>query len=155
MEKPSTSRTTFSHKLLESQLTSNADIIKKWSNDLKIWDAPSWFLNFDHGQLSSIYDGTWKLEDRTKEDGIRRRFLRIFYRDILEKICPNSPQRASHTAYKQLAELIHESSRVDHSFETISSNLKKLVSVGRRYHKLTVTFGDGILQINKFTLYDH
>lgn len=102
-------------------------------------------LNFDHGQLSFIYDGTWKLDDCTKEDGIRRRFLRIFYRDIFEKICFQNPQRAFPPAYEQLAELIQEFSSSEHSFQVIASNLKKLVSADRRYHKLTVKFGDGIL----------
>ncbi len=124
----------------------DARIIELWSENIPaFWTSSCWKVRFDTGELAGVYDSTLQLHARHGEDILRLRFLYVFFYDLLCFLYPQHSDSAPATVYEQLASLIHGSSLSGHSTTDIISTMKDLLSRGRRYHKLTLTFGDGIL----------
>lgn len=123
----------------------NADMIDSWSKDTSMfWISSTRATTFD-GQLASIYDSTLALERCQAVDVLRLRFLYIFFYDLLVLLYPQQHKNALKTTYTQIAKLIFKSRPSNHPIEDISSRIQDWVSRGRRYHKLSETFNNGIL----------
>lgn len=124
----------------------DAQIVKLWSENISaFWTSPGWEVTFNTGQLAGVYDSTLNLQARHGEDILRLRFLYVFFYDLLCFLYPQHSHGAPALIHEHLASLIYGSSIKDHSSADIVSNLRDFLSRARRYHKLTLTFGDGIL----------
>lgn len=124
------------------------DTIESWIRDPSIfWISSTCAATFDDG-LASVYDNTLTLESRQVVDVLRLRFSYVFFYDLLIFLYPHQNSHSSKASFKQIAELISQSRSDDYSIEKmteISLKIKQWVTKGRRYHKLTETFDDGIL----------
>lgn len=81
-------------------------------------------------------------------DAIRGRFQKLFYRDLLHLLHPlGADDKSAGHVYSQLAGLIAPKSKVTQDLSIVQSDLKEWVRAGRRYHKLTTTFGATVLFI--------
>jgi len=118
-----------------------------WSKDLsRFWISPESKINPRNGELASFYDSTKQIEGGRGLDTIRGRFQKLFYYDLLYLINPSAAgDKADFKVYTQLANLIVSQSRVTYDHAIVLSDLISGVRAGRRYHKLTVSFGTAIL----------
>ena len=123
----------------------DAETIERWSRDPStFWVSPYWTVTFD-GRLASMFASTLKLEARHGEDILRIRFLFVFFYDLLLVLYPQYSKAASAPIYKELASLIAGQDTSSPPIPEIGDKVRDWISRGRRYHKLTETFGDGIL----------
>jgi hypothetical protein len=123
----------------------DADTIERWSRDPStFWFSSHWTVTFD-GRLASMYASTLKLEARHGEDILRIRFLFVFFYDLLLVLYPQYSKAASAPIYEELASLIAGQDPSSAPIPEIGHKVRDWISRGRRYHKLTETFGDGIL----------
>ncbi len=121
------------------------DTIDRWSrNTSTFWTSPTWTATFN-GRLASTYHSTLTLETRQGEDVLRFRFLFVFFYDLLSFLYPQHSKNSPVSTYELLASIISEPGSSSHLIKEISSKVRDWVGRGRRYHKLTETFGDGIL----------
>lgn len=121
-------------------------MIKLWSADTsKFWNSPTWTARFQDGQLAYVYDSYFNLALRQGEDILRMRFSVLFFYDLLNFLYPQHFKSAPPSIYENLAKIVQGSSIRHESLRKITSTLSDLVGRGRRYNKLTETFGSGIL----------
>ena len=92
-----------------------------------------------------MYANTLQLEAYHGEDVLRIRFLFVFFYDLLCVFYPQYSKVASAPIYEGLVSLIAVQDFSGRSIAEIRHNVRDWISRGRRYHKLTETFGDGIL----------
>ncbi len=120
--------------------------IKQWSsNTSTFWTSPAWTVTFNDGRLASIYERTTALRTRQGQDVLRFRFLFVFFRDLLCYLYPQHSKSAPASVYNRIVEIISKGGSNDLCVDQINFNVRDWVNRGRRYHKLTETFGDGIL----------
>lgn len=92
-----------------------------------------------------MYANTLQLEAYHGEDVLRIRFLFVFFYDVLRVLYPQYSKVASVSIYEELASLIAVQDSSGRPIAEIGHKVRDWISRGRRYHKLTETFGDGIL----------
>jgi hypothetical protein len=121
-------------------------VLDAWSKDLaNFWVSPELQLD-PWGRLAGFYDATKQVAVRHGLDAIRGRFQKLFYRDLLHLLNPlAADDKAGAHVYDQLADLIAPESKVTQDRNIVRSDLMGWVRAGRRYHKLTTTFGAAIL----------
>ncbi|KAH6667744.1 hypothetical protein B0J14DRAFT_675597 [Halenospora varia] len=120
--------------------------LQVWSNDpSSFWVSSQFQLDPGEGQLAAFYDDTIQLQTRHGLDAIRLRFRKLFYFDLLYLLNPRACNKTAGNVYGRLAEAIACKSTVTHDVDVTRSTLAEWVRAGRRYHKLTTTFGTAIL----------
>ena len=120
--------------------------IEAWAADVStFWTSSLWTLRFEDGQLAGTHDRTLALQVRQGQEVLRFRFLLVFLYDLLVSLYPQHSESAPKSVYEQLARIISISTSSDHTIEGLASQVKDWVSRGRRYYRLTESFGDGIL----------
>jgi hypothetical protein len=131
---------------LQPSCTVNSTVLEDWSKDLSIfWGTAQFQLEPGEGQFATFYDDTMQLQTRHAFDAIRLRFRKLFYYDLLCSINPRACTKTARKVYDQLAKIAARGSRIDPKADVVRSNIEAWVRAGRRYNKLTTTFGDAIL----------
>lgn len=102
-------------------------------------------MTFAEGGLASIYESTRALQTRHGQDILRVRFLFVFFHDLLRHLYPQHFKSAPASIYDRVAKIVSTAGSNDLCVDEINSNVRDWVNRGRRYHRLTETFGDGIL----------
>jgi hypothetical protein len=142
---PAKAKSTHSTSLQPSR-TVNSTVLEDWSKDLSIfWGTAQFQLEPGEEQFATFYDDTIQLQTRLAFDTIRLRFRKLFYHDLLCSLNPRASNKAVGKVYDQLAKIAARGSRIDPKADVVRSNIEAWVRAGRRYHKLTTTFGDAIL----------
>lgn len=93
----------------------------------------------------NIYTDTLNLEAYHGEDILRIRFLFVFFYDLLQVLYPQNSKNASAPIYEGIASLIARQDPSGRPIAEAGHKVRDWISKGRRYHKLTETFGNGIL----------
>jgi len=120
--------------------------IEQWSrNTSTFWTSPAWTVTFNEGRLASIYERAIALQTRHGQDVLRFRFLFVFFHDLLCYLYPQHSKSAPASVYDRIVKIISTEGCNDLCVDEINSKVRDWVNRGRRYHKLTETFGDGIL----------
>lgn len=122
------------------------EMIERWSANIStFWISPAWTATFPDGQLAHVYDSYFDLATRQGEDVLRTRFSVLFFYDLLCLLYPQHSRSAPPSIYERFAKIIKNHSTKNETLKDIISTLSDLVGRGRRYNKLTETFGSGIL----------
>ncbi len=121
-------------------------MIERWSANIStFWTSPAWTARFHHGQLAYVYDSYFDLAIRQGEDVLRARFSVLFFYDLLCFLYPQHSRSAPPSIYEMFAKVIKNHSSRNEPLKAVASTLSELVGRGRRYNKLTETFGPGII----------
>ena len=122
------------------------ETIERWSANIStFWTSPAWTARFDDGQLAYVYDSYFNLANRQGEDILRIRFSILFFYDLLCFLYPQHSRRAPASIYESFAKIIKDHSSRGDSLKAITTTVSDLIGRGRRYNKLTETFGDGVI----------
>lgn len=135
-------------KPLQPSTIVTGELLKSWSGDPRLFfsapDTPSEARLGAIYDETVLYDDTVQIQGRHDIDAIRLRFRKLFYFDLLNVLNPAGSGRVTSGVYNQLAQLIARSSR-ETNVQRIEAQLEAWVKAGRRYHKLSATFGTAIL----------
>jgi hypothetical protein len=116
-----------------------------WSKDITSFWTPtsSIFIPEETScrPLRAIYDATVRQESENHESCLRSRYLALFWFDYFTERYPGKGAGFDQD-YKDLG---CEIAGVENADDSIISTLREQVKAGRRYNKLTESFGDGIL----------
>ena len=115
--------------------------IDEWISDPSLfWRSESWTGRFEDVKLADIYNSYLSLEVQQSIHVLRLRLLILFFYDLHSCLIRERGFRAG-AAYKVVATIISSG----HVCEVSVEKIIDLVARGRRYNKLTETFGNKVL----------
>ncbi|ESZ93437.1 hypothetical protein SBOR_6179 [Sclerotinia borealis F-4128] len=118
-------------KTLLPPCTLDAESLVRWSaNPSEFWQSPEISLDPNSAEISNFYDGTVR---------------NLFFYDLLQLLNPQGCNKTVSTSYDKLSTLITSQSSIHHDLSTVRTNIVGWVRAGRRYHRLSTSFGVGIL----------